>query len=318
MSLSLFRGMHVVLSPAGHRGRLLIFTFHRVLAVKDALLPGEPDGPEFESKMQWVAECCQVLPLPAAARRLAAGTLPSRAACITFDDGYADNAEVAAPILRSLGLSASFFIAVDAVRTGIMWNDLVLDAIRSAGRDLDFGIVGTSANELVSVGSLAAFADRVLAAMKYLPRDERWERAQALHRAATGGEPPRRHMMTPDAVRRLSAAGFDIGGHTVTHPILAELPDDAAAAEIRGCRDWLTELNGRAPASFAYPNGRPGQDYHARHVAMVRDAGFEVAVSTRWASASSNSDPLQLPRFAPWETTRRAFLARVLRTCLAS
>ena len=33
---------------------------------------------------------------------------------------------------------------------------------------------------------------------------------------------------------------------------------------------------------FAYPNGRPNDDYHAEHVRMVKEAGFDAAVSTSW------------------------------------
>ena len=62
---------------------------------------------------------------------------------------------------------------------------------------------------------------------------------------------------------------------------------------------------------FAYPNGRPDEDYRAEHAQMVRDAGFEAAVSTAWGSARRNSDPFQLPRFTPWDRRRWAFGLRM-------
>ncbi len=67
---------------------------------------------------------------------------------------------------------------------------------------------------------------------------------------------------------------------------------------------------------FAYPNGRPQQDYTAEHVAMVRDAGFAAAVSTARGAADRTTDPFQLPRFTPWRREPLGFdllLARNLR-----
>ena len=61
--------------------------------------------------LEWARSWFNVLPLPEAVARLRAGTLPARAAAITFDDGYADNCEVALPILRSVRHAATFFIA---------------------------------------------------------------------------------------------------------------------------------------------------------------------------------------------------------------
>ena len=75
-------------SPAGRRARLLVLTYHRVPPVADPLLPDEPDAAGFATQMDIVGHYCNVLPLPEAVRRLQSGALPSRAACITFDDGY--------------------------------------------------------------------------------------------------------------------------------------------------------------------------------------------------------------------------------------
>ena len=71
-------------------------------------------------------------------------------------------------------------------------------------------------------------------------------------------------------------------------------------------------MTGQPVTLFAYPNGRPGRDYGDGHVQMVKDAGFQAAVSTRWAPAMRDSDPFQLPRFTPWDVTPGRFLARLL------
>jgi hypothetical protein len=63
---------------------------------------------------------------------------------------------------------------------------------------------------------------------------------------------------------------------------------------------------------FAYPNGKPGRDYSREHVDMVRELGFEAAVSTAWGVGHAASDPYQLPRFTPWDKTPGRFALRLL------
>jgi peptidoglycan/xylan/chitin deacetylase (PgdA/CDA1 family) len=102
-----------------------------------------------------------------------------------------------------------------------------------------------------------------------------------------------------------------IGAHTVTHPILACTSDSAARHEIVASKRALEEQLGAPVGLFAYPNGKPGRDYSAAHVAMVREAGFDAAFSTAWGVASRTSDPFQLPRFTPWDRAPWRFGVRL-------
>lgn len=306
-----------LLSPAGRRARLQVLTYHRVLPGRDPLLPDEPDAAAFRAQMTALARLCNVLPLPDAAERLMAGTLPARAACVTFDDGYANNQEVAAPILEDIGLPATFFIAGGAVDSGIMWNDLVIEAIRRAPAALDCGPIGGEPVPLPDIAARVAAVPRILDKMKYRPLAARWDAAVALYGRNVEGPPPRL-MMTREQVRDLARRGFDVGGHTVRHPILATLSPAEARQEIVGSWQWVRDVTGVAPRSFAYPNGRPGRDFGQEHAALAREAGFDVAVTTVWGSARRRDDPLQLPRYTPWETDAAGLWARLVKTLLRS
>jgi peptidoglycan/xylan/chitin deacetylase (PgdA/CDA1 family) len=301
-----------LLSPAGERGRLSILIFHRVLARPDPLSPDEPDVVEFEAQMRWVRSWFNVLPLGAAIDRLYAGTIPPRALAITFDDGYADNEELAAPILARLGLSATFFISTGYLGGGIMWNDRVIEAVRACpGDSLDVSAAGLGRHAVATSGERRAAIAALLKAIKHFDPPQR-DAATAAIVAAAGGRPSPALMMQPEQVRRLRALGMDIGAHTVSHPILTRLDAEQAADEMSVGKRALEQLLDEPVELFAYPNGVPGQDYAAEHVAMANACGFRAAVSTAWGAASARSDRFQLPRFTPWDRARWRYGARLL------
>lgn len=105
---------------------------------------------------------------------------------------------------------------------------------------------------------------------------------------------------------------MEIGAHTASHPILARLPDADALADIARGKAALEVVLQTPVKLFAYPNGKPDLDYDQRHVAMVHALGFEAAFSTVSGAAHAASDPLQLPRYTPWERDRPRFLLRLL------
>ena len=126
-------------------------------------------------------------------------------------------------------------------------------------------------------------------------------------------ELPNDLMMRSDQVLALHRAGMQIGAHTVSHPILARLDDEPARGEIVASKQTLENLLGARIGLFAYPNGKPDEDYSSASVRLVREAGFDAAVSTAWGASGSASDIFQLPRFTPWDPTRLRFGARLLR-----
>lgn len=293
--------------------------FHRVLAEPDPLFPGEPCAERFARLMGAVARTFNVLSLGQAHTLWQRQQLPRRALVVTFDDGYADNASVALPILQRHGLVATFFIATGFLDGGRMWNDTVIECIRrSTAEAIDLSSFGLGLGPGLghfALGSPAArrqAIDAVLPRIKYLDlaaREQAITRLQALC-----GQPqlPDDLMMSSGQVVQLHRAGMEIGAHTVMHPILTELPDAEAAHEMAAGRARLQQLTGAPVDVFAYPNGKPGRDYAPQHVALARAAGFRCAVSTAAGVVGAHSDPLQWPRFTPWDRSTPAWMARLL------
>lgn len=297
-------------SSSGGLGRLSILIFHRVLPAPDSLFPAEVHARLFDEICGWLADWFNVLPLDEAAAHLKAGTLPVRAACITFDDGYADNHDVAMPILQRHGLPATFFIATGFLDGGRMWNDTVVESVRlTRASTLDLGetgcfAVGTHPEKSAAIGA-------IIGKIKYLPVERRLAAADEIACAAQV-TPPRHLMMASRQVKALRQAGMQIGAHTRSHPILARLSDEQAWAEIKESKDFLERLLGERVGLFAYPNGKPGEDYSPASVDVVRSLGFDAAVTTQWGASRAGDDPFQIKRFTPWDQTRMRFGLRLL------
>lgn len=306
-----------LLSPGGVGG-LSIFIYHRVLENKDPLFPGEVDRVDFDQDLRRIKGLFNVIALRDAVRHSAAGTLPPRAACITFDDGYADNATVALPILRRHGLHATFFVATGFLNGGIMWNDAIIELVRRHPDGLlDLERLDLGLHQLDSTAARRTAIGALIGRLKYLPLDERLTQVARMVEAAHA-QSPTDLMMTSAQVRQLHDAGMHIGGHTINHPILASIDLATARAEISGGKQALEDMIGAPVPLFAYPNGKPGADYRAEHVQLVRELGFEGAVSTAWGAPKGRADLFQLPRFSPWDRSALRFTARMARNLSTS
>jgi len=318
-ALPLLRHLAGRLAPAGADAKLSILIYHRVLPEADPLFPSEATVDSFDTQMNLFKRLFNVLPLPEAVVRLNAGTLPARAACITFDDGYADNLTHALPILQKHGLHATFFIATAYLNGGRMFNDTVIESIRRCTHaTLDLSERGLGTHELGSSSAKAQAIGKILPQVKYLPLDQREQVVTEISRRAGADRLPDDLMMTTEQLKALHAAGMEIGGHTHRHPILARLERNAARDEIAAGKDWLEDTLGTRVRLFAYPNGKPGSDYLPEQADIVRELGFEGAVSTQRGVSTCASDPFQLPRFTPWDVNATAYALRLLQNLRGS
>ncbi len=266
--------------------------------------------------MRLIRSSFNMISLPEAVKAMREQSLPPRAACVTFDDGYADNAEVALPILRRLGIPATFFVATGFLNGGRMWNDTIIELVRhSPGPVLDLEAVGFGQIDIANIPQRQQAISTLIGKLKYLPLQERQVQIDAMcdHVRLLL---PNDLMMTTRQVRELHNAGMEIGGHTVNHPILARLDAREARREIAAGKETLEGIIGAPVRLFAYPNGKPAQDYLAEHVRIVKDLGFDAAVSTAWGSIPSDPDLYQLPRFTPWDQGANKFLLRMARNLL--
>ncbi|MEM7501116.1 MAG: polysaccharide deacetylase family protein [Pseudomonadota bacterium] len=273
-----------------------------MLSEPDPLFPDEPDVGRFSAICKLLKDCCNVLPLADAVEQLRNGSLPSRAACITFDDGYADNCTQALPVLQAHGLPATFFIATGFLNGGRMWNDTLIEAIRSAKRKtIDLDALGLGVLRIGTVNEKRQALQKVIPHLKHKAPVDRDRAVAMVVSECDPASLPDDLMMTNSQLLAMRDGGMTIGAHTENHPILASCDRSHAHEEIARGRETLEALLGQRVSMFAYPNGKIDTDYTGEHVDIVRELGFDAAVTTNAGASDSSADRFQLHRFTPWD-----------------
>jgi peptidoglycan/xylan/chitin deacetylase (PgdA/CDA1 family) len=257
---------------------------------------------------------------------------------LTFDDGYFDNLAVARQ-LAERGLPATYFVVGGQVGAELeFWWDEVervllasdtlpatLDlALPTAKLELTLDETGPSSTRTESDrGWRADRGPTTLRQRAYLDvyralraLSDR-ERDHALDRLAVWADSTRtpRESMRPLRETELemlaSLEGAEVGGHTMTHPVLSNLPAERQRAEVADGRTRLREITGRRSIeSFAYPHGAAG-DYTAETAQIVADAGFLRACAAVGGAMGATADAFQLPRFMVEDWTGAEFDRRL-------
>ena len=271
---------------------------------------------EFEAQLQWLHESgVRVVPLADLAESTANGARGEWRVSLTFDDGYVDALTTAMPLLERYGFPATFFVVGAALEGALeFWWDAVDRIFRSADALPDRLRLPSSLGDLDlatrdQTERLSAL-ERVKTLFYQWDREQRSAALQALH--AWSGTRPRfegeRRPMTASEVTALAARpGVSIGCHSHSHLWLPRLSDAELTREIGGGRAHLERLLGTRVAAFSYPYGACDD----RTVDAVRQAGFDVAVTTEARRLSLASDRRRLPRVDMSAASYRELAARL-------
>jgi peptidoglycan/xylan/chitin deacetylase (PgdA/CDA1 family) len=242
---------------------------------------------ELERQLRYLRRVFTIVPLATFAASLGAPNSPRRRrlATITFDDGLRSNVVVAYPILRALGIPATFFVCPGLIEERRwLWTHETRRRLHFAGRDLRAEL----ASELGAPAEVEAFVQW----MKEIDYPHR-KRVEARLREATAAFVPSEvdreasDLAGWEELRALDPSIVTVGSHTMTHPVLPSMSDAEIEAELRDSRR-LIEVQLERPAEyFSYPNG----DVDERTLSGARRY-YRAAV--RYNSAA-RSDPHLMP-----------------------
>jgi peptidoglycan/xylan/chitin deacetylase (PgdA/CDA1 family) len=235
--------------------------------------------------------------------------LQNKSVVFTIDDGYADFAEVAAPIFVRYDCPVTVFLVTDFV-AGRLWNwfDRVSWAFAHSNRwDVTIETAGERLRlRCKTPAERQQSRDEVVRRLKRVVDAEKEVLIGSLSRGLEVEIPERApneyKAMDWNEVRACSHRGVTFGPHTVTHPILSQVDDARAEREISESWRAVREGTDAAVPVFCYPNGGPG-DFSGRDEQYVARAGMKAALSTLPGCVGGNrattarNDRFSLPRF---------------------
>lgn len=226
--------------------------------------------------------------------------LPRRAVAVTFDDGFADNEEIAAPILNQFGVRATFYATVDLIGTSnLPWycrlRHAFLKTQKSEWTEPFKGNVrslrGPEGRDAALLAAFELCAPLVADSQEQLVRDIE----TALEMEVSAVRKPL--MMDWDQLRRLQSQGHLVGSHTLSHPNAAYVAnEDELRHELVESKKRIERELGTEVAHFSYPHPALNPQWSERTVKMTASAGYRSAVTTTIGRVSANSDPLCLRR----------------------
>jgi peptidoglycan/xylan/chitin deacetylase (PgdA/CDA1 family) len=234
-----------------------------------------------------------------------------RTVVFTVDDGYADFAEVAAPVFQRYDCPVTVFLITGFLDGGYwLWWDRVRYAVEhSRQTSLTFEFPGNIVRyEWQDPSGRARACRDLIHRLKHLPNHER-EAAhielEARLEVSLPASPPLEFApMSWEQVRSLGRSGVTFGPHTVSHPILARTTDQQSRNEIFGSWERLQTQSDRALPIFCWPNGDP-TSFGPRETRLAAEAGMVAALSTVPASltlrqwtGNSGGGAYALPRYA--------------------
>ncbi|RDI97140.1 polysaccharide deacetylase [Dyella solisilvae] len=272
------------------RKDLRILAYHRITPLPDPdiyefdleLISTSPEG--FREQMSFIKRHYHPMRLSDVAEAINTGReLPTDAVVVTFDDGYNDNYHVAFPILRELGVPATFFVSTGHIDTGhpFAYDWLVHMILRTGAPRLELPELGMDEPMPDGRAARRALATMVLDRMKEtdaLTQSAMTRRLETQWRIPSEVAPPDCQPMSWDQVREMHAAGYEFGSHGVHHRMLSKLPQDELEFEVRHSRDTLQRELGPAMLHMSYPVGGT-RAFDQRVIDTTREAGFELACS---------------------------------------
>ncbi len=296
----------------GQRSQLLVLNYHRIGDWRET--PYDPSifsatAFELSEQIAFLKRHFAVLGLDEALA-VAEGKQRIRktAILLTFDDGYRDNYELAAPVLRQHGVSGVFFLVSSYVGSNWTpwWDEIAYRVKHSRRQRLE---AGGESWLVPAEGARLPIRDRILQSFKALPTEKTSVFLAELAASSGLGPLPQedRLLMNWEEAADLLRNGMSIGSHTHSHGILARQTEATQREELALSRQVIAERLGQAPSAIAYPVGLP-DCFTETTGKLVMEAGYRAGFSFYGGVNQPGQSPSwNLKRHAVAQTTPARF-----------
>ena len=274
----------VLRTLAAFRGRRLVLVYHRLSPQPGSANEVIPTVPVdvFRQQLRTIREAVELVTLDEllAERRRAGAIIQHRpAVAITFDDDLPSHCQYALPVLRELGVPATFFLSGRTLHGLGPYCFQELEALLTAhGLSETVALLGVSAS---------ALPELVIAC----------ERSAAVRRRVRelAGQIVHTEILDRGGISALVRGGMSVGFHTTDHRVLTDLESSALDSAVTHGREALAAAAGAAVRHFAYPYGKADR----RSAAAVRRAGFVAAFTGAAEPIRRGDDRYLLGRWEP-------------------
>jgi peptidoglycan/xylan/chitin deacetylase (PgdA/CDA1 family) len=283
--------------------RLLVLCYHEVVPdelSRDVLLYDTGIGvTEFSRQIEELTRLFQPISVAQLRNwRTGNGIVPRNPVLVTFDDGYRNNLTYAAPVLQKFGIPALINICTGYVgQKRMLWPHEIFWRVLSwpkrvipmPGNRREVRVSGDIWERMALAYELREFCKRLPGALRreYLALLREYD-----------APPPNDEVcsfLSWEELRILKDRGFEVGSHSVEHPILTLLDRGQLDHELRDSKRVIEEQTGGECICFAYPNGGT-MDISSTVTEAVHNAGYSFAFVVTGRLASASADPFVLDR----------------------
>jgi peptidoglycan/xylan/chitin deacetylase (PgdA/CDA1 family) len=290
------------------RGAGVVLMFHRILPESQkskwtSLRGLEVDVELFKQIIEYFRlKGFEFLSVAHLADRLLNNNLSNKFVVITFDDGYVDNFEIVEPIMRKYKVPWTLYLST-AFPNGVsnMWWYGLAEVLDSRSR-ADFTALGLGHISLktMSHSQLELLYLKIRFLVKGRFSSTAFQDILQTFFTANGvncEQLSKSMALNWDQIRSLTKGMCELGGHTVTHPVLSKISRTEIVQEIELGRQEILQETGQVVTSFAYPFG-DRESAGRREVDILKQLGFKLAFTTRngWLFGEHCSTPYLLPR----------------------
>lgn len=199
---------------------------------------------------------------------------------LTFDDGYRDNYSVAFPLLKSMGVQATFFLPTCLVGTNALaWWDQIAYTVRHARR-YRFRV----AENMQEIDLTRMNADQaIMRILRWFKSDGPARPAALVTAVAAACDGPVRQcapdpqFVSWEEAKEMLEGGMALGSHTHSHRLLGRLTPEEQMEDVVQSRDVFRQKLGVAPRVIALPCGSSSLETPS----ILARAGYEAAFTTR-------------------------------------
>lgn len=227
--------------------------------------------------------------------------LPKNIAAITVDDGYADVYDIAFPLLKKHQIPATVFLATDFIeyRSWLWSNRLEFILKNSKKKEFSFTLdqdyhfnVSTFSGWHQAQLRIYNYGRTLLVADKNLMLNNL---ADVLSVKVPDVVIDQFAPLNWDQIQEMGNDGIQFGSHTRGHEILAHLSAGEVAVELRESKQLIEDKLNQSVTTFCYPNGT-AEDYTKETISMLKETGYDCAVTTIDGLNNEETDRFQLRR----------------------